>query len=408
MHRLLSGLLVILLLLVSCSRASDDPDTTNSTDGTSTNGPGTADDGGNPTTTSTTPPPDVSITGLPDELAEAVTNLYLVAAGFGDPSDVAVELRDLVDEPPTDVVATAEAHLGTVLETEVAVIVLSTDDIVLAVDEGSGWRVVGAHLQSWNSEAVFGAEVRQIMVIGSDARPGQKVEGYRADSLHIVAAVPGEGAGAIVGIPRDSYVEAPDGRNRKFTNIMAGTGPDAILETARNLTDLEIEGYLLTGFAGFVDLIDEFGAFEIDIPINMADSASGAYFRAGVQTIDGGDALAFARNRTIAGGDFTRQLHGGVIIGAIAAAVQGMGVDELPALLEMLTRHVQTDLSAEQLLTLTASLYVLDLAEVDNVVVPGSVGTAGGASVVFLDEEADLIFADLADGSLEVDEPEES
>ena len=57
--------------------------------------------------------------------------------------------------------------------------------------------------------------------------------------------------------------------------------------------------------------------------------------------------------------------------------------------------------SAAELLTLTASLYALDLDEVPNVVVPGQIGTAGSASVVFLGDGAAAIFADLEDGALE-------
>ena len=57
------------------------------------------------------------------------------------------------------------------------------------------------------------------------------------------------------------------------------------------------------------------------------------------------------------------------------------------------------------MLTLGASIYFLESADLENIVLPGTVGTAsGGASVVFLDDEAEDIYRDLEDGLLEATE----
>lgn len=334
----------------------------------------------------------------------AVQNVYDRAIGGGDPSALSLRLNNAVEGAgPANGTVEATATQADVLGDTVAV-VQAGDDILLLVDEGDGWHVVGFRLPSLDIPAIYGPPTRLVFVVGSDARPGEDPAGARADSLHVVGATPAAGTGAIVGIPRDAWVDPPSGRTRKFTEVLAVSGPEALLDTARNATGLDLEGYLLTGFAGFVDLVNGFGSFEIDIPMNMADRASQAYFNAGLQEIDGSDALAFARNRTIAGGDFTRQLHGGVVISWIGRAVQDLGIDALPELLQLLTTHAQTDLSAAELLTLSAALYELDFEEVPNVVVPGRIGRAGSASVVFLEEGAAAVFADLADGALEPDE----
>jgi len=69
------------------------------------------------------------------------------------------------------------------------------------VDEGEGWRIVGAKLPSLGLEAWYGAAVRFVMVIGTDARPGQNEPVYRGDSLHLLASNVAQGAGAVVGFP---------------------------------------------------------------------------------------------------------------------------------------------------------------------------------------------------------------
>ncbi len=293
------------------------------------------------------------------------------------------------------------AQLGTVADTPVAV-VTAGDDVVLAVgDAGGGWSVVGAKLARFGLPAWYGPAPRLVMVIGSDARPGQNPLRFRADSLHIVSVVAETGEGVLVGIPRDTWVEPSYGGKAKLTHTMASRGPEVVVDTVVQLSGLPLEGFLLTGFKDFVALVNAFGGFDVDVPFAMAEPKSGAYFRAGLQAFDGADALAFARNRTLPGGDFTRQLHGGLLLTFALVAIQARGVEAVPGLLETFTQFVHTDLTPAELLTLAATLYELDIAAVDNIVLPGRAGRAGAASVVFLDDAAFDIFADLADGTLD-------
>jgi len=164
-----------------------------------------------------------------------------------------------------------------------------------------------------------------------------------------------------------------------------------------------MEGYVLTGFAGFKSLVNKLGGVEVDVPFRMSDKDAKAYLDAGLQVLDGGDALAFSRNRHIDGGDFTRSFHQGVVIQAGMRGMQALGIQELPGLLRRLSEQAWTDLSSAQLLQLGAVAYELDPANLTNIVLPGRVGSAGGASVVYLDAAADDIFADLADGLLTTD-----
>jgi hypothetical protein len=59
-----------------------------------------------------------------------------------------------------------------------------------------------------------------------------------------------------------------------------------------------------------------------------------------------------------------------------------------------------TNLSPEQLLTFAALVLGTDLDTIQNQVAPGSSGSAGSASVVYLADSASAVWADLADGRL--------
>ena len=392
-------LLVVALALAGCSPAAEPTTTAAPTTTTTTVAT---------TSTSTLPETTVSVdlVDAPAGLDVAVLDLYAYAAEPATgtvpdlPAGLVAHLSDL-GQTIGEINVSGTVTTGRVAESDVAVVV-ADEDIILAVNEANaGWRVVGAGLSRFEKAPWYGEGPRLALVIGSDARPGQNPLGYRADSLHVVGIASDTGLGSIVGIPRDSWVEASYGGNNKFTNVMASRGPEVVLETARNLTGLPIEGYLVTGFLGFEGLVDAFGGFEFDVPFAMAEPKSKAYFSAGLQLFGGADALAFARNRTLSGGDFTRSYHQGLLMVGAMRKVQGLGIAELPRLLELLDEYVWTDLSAEQLLTLGALSYGLDPDTLPNVVVDGKVGTAGSASVVYLTDAAFATFADLADGVLE-------
>ena len=217
-------------------------------------------------------------------------------------------------------------------ETAVAV-VTAGEDVLLAADEGDGWRIVGAKLASLGLEPWYGEPVRFVMVIGTDARPGYIERVFRADSIHLLTSNIGEASGAIVGFPRDSYVDTPYGRKDKLSSVNARADTEALVDIVRDLSGLPVEGYVITGFQSFRRMVDAFDGVVVDVPFAMNDPKSSAFLVAGEQTLWGQNALAFSRNRSIQGGDFTRSLHQGLVIAGALTGVQQRGILDLPDLL---------------------------------------------------------------------------
>jgi LCP family protein required for cell wall assembly len=361
-----------------------------------------------PTTSATTtvgPPRTVTAGGdLPTPILTALGALYSWLADERNPAPPvpAAMLATLDAGQP---IFPSVAASGVVHELEngdsVAVVHVA-GDVLFMVEDEQPWRIAGAVLvgeQPW-----LGESPRLLLVLGSDARKGENQRRLRADSIHIVGVDPSRSEGSIVGFPRDSWVEGPAGKN-KFTNIMAGRGPEVMLDTAEALTALDLDGYVVTGFAGFEGLIKDLGGLTIDLPQAIRSGIEGwQNYPSGVQKLGPTALLRLARIRkTLNGGDFARSVNHGLIMLAGMIAVQEMGVDELPRLLDTLLEHTWTDLSTEDLLTMAATVYILTPEDMVNMVLPGSVGTAGDRSVVFLAESATNVYLDLADGV--IDEP---
>ncbi len=195
----------------------------------------------------------------------------------------------------------------------------------------------------------------------------------------------------------------PSGRNGKITDVLANHGPEGVFDTVVAVSGAPIDGWLLTGFLGFEILYRNFGPFEIDLPARIPAGSGFPGFPAGPQVVDPSeDLLLLARIRkTLPNGDFDRSFNHGVIMQGALREVRRRGIDELPEMIRILEDVTFTSFSAGELLNLGATALLLDPDKVDNVVVPGSVGsTSGGASIVRIGSGADAVFADQADDGL--------
>jgi LCP family protein required for cell wall assembly len=244
-----------------------------------------------------------------------------------------------------------------------------------------------------------------VLVIGSDARPGQSVTRSRADSLHLVGVNPRRNSASLVGIPRDSFVTVPGAGTEKINAALFFGGPRRTVQTVERLTGARIDAYVLTGFDGFRKLIRLVGGVDMRIPYRIDDRYSGAHFRKGRTRLSGRGALAFSRNRHDApGGDFGRSMNQGrLLIAALAEFREDVRKDPV-ALFRWLwagARSVRTDLSLDEMLRLALAAMSIEPGRVDNRVVSGSGATVGGQSVVRLGSSARAVFRDLArDGVL--------
>jgi polyisoprenyl-teichoic acid--peptidoglycan teichoic acid transferase len=242
-----------------------------------------------------------------------------------------------------------------------------------------------------------------ILVLGSDARPKEDLLRTRADAIQLLALNPRTMQGTLVGFPRDSYVQYPRGGRGKINDALARGGPAYAAETVRLLTGLPIHYYVLTGFVGLQRMVDEVGGIDVHVDRRMNDRFSGARFERGWHHFVGGEALAFSRNRhDVANGDFTRsEHHGQLLLAGLTKLRSTVGDDSsLLARVDILRRNCRFDVPLDHLPRLAALARRLDPARLSSVVLPGRVGTAGGASVVFLTQDAPRLFDDLRDDAV--------
>jgi LCP family protein required for cell wall assembly len=176
------------------------------------------------------------------------------------------------------------------------------------------------------------------LILGIDHRPGgpdeygPQVAGLpedpgRSDTIAVMHLDPVAKSAAILGIPRDLWVQVPDGQGDWTTHRineayhtgemyqLPGGGPTAAAAAITHNFGIPIDHILALDFNGFMALIDAVGGLDVDVPQPLRDatvlprSDDGGYaysFRAGKQHLNGELALAYARFRNDPQGDFGR------------------------------------------------------------------------------------------------------
>lgn len=251
----------------------------------------------------------------------------------------------------------------------------------------AGAQEVGLHRvhgASWKPEL---GQPLFIAVIGSDARTGPPETGGGCDSIHIVGINPQAKGGTILNFPRDSYLPSPGGGSRKITDTCRVSGFEGAVGVLRSATGIPIQFYARTEFSHFQRLIDELGGVDVDVPYAMNDSFSGARFNQGVVHMNGGQALAFTRNRhDTPKGDFSRTENQGALMLATLSKFRAEATDPHRFLdyVRSARRNVRITVPLTDLIKMGMLALDVDPANIRNLTLSGSTGAANGASVVFL------------------------
>ncbi len=344
-------------------------------------------------TTSTTPPPaQVTGAGLPADLLDVLTALYLggdVAAGGAVAT--ALGKRKALSTP-----VAVKGSTGTWKGQSVAM-VSQGKDLTLLV-KSKTWSVVGGWWPALGVASVPMAPMR-VLAIGSDARPDEKVSSQRADSLHIIG-VDDKGVGGIVGIPRDSWVPLSSGGTNKINASLVFGGPKGVVSTVQSATGVKVDGYVLTGFKGFRAMVNAMGGIRYVAPA-LFKGEHGILAKKGLNILRGEPALSFARERhTLPNGDFGRSANQGKLILAGMGMARSGGPTAIMKYLTAMSAHVETNLSAAQVLNLSSAVFRESPNDVKNVVALGGIGTRSQQSVVLLGSQASTLFRDIKDARL--------
>jgi len=241
------------------------------------------------------------------------------------------------------------------------------------------------------------SEPMNVLVIGSDARPG--LDGERADTLVVIRVEPATRRVSMLSIPRDLWVD--DAKTR--INSTLADGPAALIDAVTTTLGVPVHHYVEVRFDGFRRLVDAVGGVDIPFPTRARDIVSGFHAAPGCAHLDGDMALAFVRSRhyeTFAGGrwmvdptsDFGRIARQQEFLRRLALELSDMGVNpvRLNSALDAAADNLTLDrtFSTKDLRRLAGLLKGTDPAAIQGWTVPTTNAEIGGAAVLRLEAAA--------------------
>ncbi len=217
-----------------------------------------------------------------------------------------------------------------------------------------------------------------VLLVGVDQRPNEKTLS-NTDTLLVANINTVDGHVTLLSIPRDTQVIIP-GYGKEKINAAArlGKGIKTTQDLVEEIIGQSIDGYVITNFEGFKEIIDSLGGITLTVEKNMVydtgDMKDGVInLKKGTQRLNGTQALQYARFRQDALADISRVSRQQAVLKAIEKEfLQVKTLPKLPGLISQMTKSVETDLSAGQIWSLVNILIRFKSPQITSQTLPGN------------------------------------
>ncbi len=224
------------------------------------------------------------------------------------------------------------------------------------------------------------------LFLGIDERENQDKFQGRTDTILLYHAG-SNGIDGLISIPRDTKVELKDHGTNKINAAYEFGGPEMINEEIYELTDIGIDKIMIVNFAGFIKIIDALGGVSITITEPLHDDKSGSNFDPGTYNFTGEQALAFARNRATAQGDFDRMDRQKYLLSEVFKQKANFSIiPKVPAIIGILREETRSNFSTLDYLKIGFRL-IKNKNNIKLLTLPGESRTIDKISYVIVDDK---------------------
>ena len=202
-----------------------------------------------------------------------------------------------------------------------------------------------------------------VLAIGTDVRPGEHRYGL-SDVMRAVRVDFREQRVTALEFPRDLWVKIPEIEqnlktdhqklNTAYTYGQPDYGPSLLAHTLDRNFGLKVDHYVVANMNVFADVVDALGGLDVTIPAGgidgrtSSDRSARLVFPAGPQHLNGEQALTLARMRNVS--VFARAEHQNTVMCALRKKIESPEmILRLPAIINSFMKHIQTDLTPEQI-----------------------------------------------------------
>ena len=223
---------------------------------------------------------------------------------------------------------------------------------------------------------------RNIAILGIDTRSeGDYNLGNRSDCIMIASIDRKTNEVKLCSIYRDTYLLMDNGNGTeildKATHAYAYGGAQNALKMLNTNLDLNIEEVVTVNFDAVVAAVDALGGIELTIDseevkyINqyikenarVTEKKANYIYQAGTYTVDGVQALAYARIRYTAGGDYKRTERMRTVIEAMLKKAKTLNVVQLNNVADIVLPMIRTNIDKNDIIALIPKIASFNITE---------------------------------------------
>lgn len=213
---------------------------------------------------------------------------------------------------------------------------------------------------------------RNILLLGVDSRDVTTNDGSRSDAIMIVSINKDTKDVNLISVYRDTYLDLGEEYGLdKVTHAHAYGGPALTISTLNKNLDLNITEFVTVNFGIVAEVVDMMGGIEIDIKPEelsqmnkyITDTSkntgmqSNKLTRSGVQTLDGVQAVTYARIRKTAGGDYKRTERMRTVLMKTFEKAKKMSISDINKIADKILPEIQTNITQGEIMSLIPQVF---------------------------------------------------
>jgi len=232
-----------------------------------------------------------------------------------------------------------------------------------------------------NSEVMADKDVVNILLIGQDRREGESRA--RSDSMILATINKKKSTIQLTSFMRDLYVQIPGYSDNRINAAYAFGGMELLNATIETNFGISIDGNIEVDFAGFKTCIDKISGIDLELTQEEADylnekgnwddnnaSAGTWNLTAGMNHLNGEQALAYSRIRYIGNSDYERTERQRKVLMTAFSKMKDEDLSTILSLIDEAFPLLTTDITHGELLGYAVNVVSMGVEEIESYRIP--------------------------------------
>lgn len=211
-----------------------------------------------------------------------------------------------------------------------------------------------------------------LLLLGVDSRDMNNIKGTRSDMIMIASINTETNDVTLTSVYRDTYLKIGDTTTYdKITHACVYGGPELTMKSLNQAMDIDLENYAIVNFKAVADIVDAVGGITVDVQQgeiqqlnkytrqtarNIGKKKYKLVKKAGVQKLEGVQAVSYGRIRKGVGDDFKRTERMRIVVSKVFEKLKTMSFSDIKDIIDIAVPQVKTNLEMNDILALGLKL----------------------------------------------------